>query len=1126
MCSFCSRCNSTDPILSDCVGQLLSPGLCRNRCSDSTMVSGSTDHANASKGRVTTLTLASCSSSSLFPSAQGCGNSTPVAGPPATAQGKPTAADPAASPDTTAAGASTKPAESTTSGGRGASKDPKQLDGETVPSKDGTTKDDASKDDAAAAKGGAAKDKESLYSPLEVERPTHTAGTALGHLSTAVGIGSTIASNAHSSLKDASASATFQGHDGSTAASSAKSMLDSLSVLKDHSDAKKVLGATWVVLSESAKFFTIGKVVIAVLQQIYSMWNSWDAKTLWVGEFIAFLKVVEEDLTAGLAVFEHLAFLRGLEKQLESARELVRKITGRARCASFVYALYDERALAEQHVLIEARKSECLFGHATDIKALSASNRSLMDQVAVRVRERQERLESYKLLGGDAGSRARKLQELEQAFAPMDCSDEIKNCIDTFVRQQRGHLVARWIFEAGGKDSSTVAAVVDHDATPLATTDASQKCSAYIARHLSAFQIDLELEDRTLLARDDAAAADVVAEAAQFAEQSARQFAALPDAEIAALPSEEDRVTARAENARKAKITLDQRAAKVDQDRRSLVRELKADLDQSMQQATEHERSARFTEAITTLQNAITVLVGLRASTLPVKDREQTPEQCEVAQLCDAQRLEISAVHRRIRSAQIAAGLLLPLHPSLALVLRFTPVSPSERALYTRVFLAAYAADLAKVSWWLRLGDAALAKWQPGWPSRGKILAVRAPPPPPTQAATTDAEEGAEEVDAAASSSAASAAMSREASGMQGCVTTSIFLSFLSEHAPHAVRAMHIVPDRAARLRHREARATRKAARATARLEAARAALARHKQERPARNATRHQRAEAGGMEETDSETDNEKDREHTQSVLDRASKPESAEETAAFESSSDDAYARGDLRRIFPSLSFQFAACAPSYQSNLLRKGAMLTRRYLHDLNAVDFVADIIVAPAFAAKKDKGAGNAGSPPESKDQENPNLALAAAAAGSAASSSSSSSPAVVDKACIVLDGAAWSVSDDSRIGVDALEAGPPARDFEDSLLAALGERSSLAHAPDWLGVVLSIPFQTRFDTRVLNAGPHKICSLDLHTHALSDLSEYTKREVEAEENSEHASSSSTSSDDAAAASSATAVTVP
>ena len=68
------------------------------------------------------------------------------------------------------------------------------------------------------------------------------------------------------------------------------------------------------MVSESAKFLTIGKIVVAIIEQIYNMWSANHRKQIWIGEFVAFIKLVEVDLVAGLKTFEHVQNLQVLEK--------------------------------------------------------------------------------------------------------------------------------------------------------------------------------------------------------------------------------------------------------------------------------------------------------------------------------------------------------------------------------------------------------------------------------------------------------------------------------------------------------------------------------------------------------------------------------------------------------------------------------------------------------------------------------------------------------------------------------------------------------------------------------------------------------------------------------------------
>jgi uncharacterized protein YecT (DUF1311 family) len=260
-------------------------------------------------------------------------------------------------------------------------------------------------------------------------------------------------------LADAQEDATFTGQDGSTGASGARVLLDGLRALDGApDDVKTVLGAGWVLVSESAKFWAVGKVVVAVLEQIYELWNAWERKDHWVGLFVAYCKLVETDLLAAQKVFHSTGQLDQLEKQLQTARQVLETVVHRGRYASFLFAQYDEQALAEAQVAIEARKKECLFGHAADIKAASAENLDAVQRLADMVRQRQQRLEREAAFPGGLEERGRRMASLARAFGAneMDTPGRVEALLGRFVHAQRNHWLraARTRGDAGAEDTA------------------------------------------------------------------------------------------------------------------------------------------------------------------------------------------------------------------------------------------------------------------------------------------------------------------------------------------------------------------------------------------------------------------------------------------------------------------------------------------------------------------------------------------------------------------------------------------------------------------------------------------------------------------------------------------------
>ena len=405
--------------------------------------------------------------------------------------------------------------------------------------------------------------------------------------------------------------------------------------------------ATALLCRLQAKFFTLGKIAVGVLQQCYDLWNAWDSKTVWVGEFIAYLKLVEEDLVAGQAVFEHAGFLRGLEQQLQSARGLLATITSRGRAGAFVCAMYDEQALQEQTELIESRKRECLFGHATEVKNVAAENLALMQRIAALVLERQRKIEAYRLHPEGLEERGRRMAQLASTFRAFDSGAQAAQLLERFARAQRGLRLARMDEAERGRYVAyyLVSHVHDH------ALDESQAGSA---------RLQPEQATREALA---------FGELAPPFQQ--KQLAQLREALAAALADAQQQLSLRAYGA-----------------------------------------------ALGHVQQGRAVLASLRVLA-PAQEADSL-----VAQF-DAQ---LSGVLGAVRSQQLERGLLLPPNPTLAQLLAFSPVTARERAGALVQFRRAYARELDQAARWMRM-DAA-AEWSAGMPSRGRLLAIRAPPPP------------------------------------------------------------------------------------------------------------------------------------------------------------------------------------------------------------------------------------------------------------------------------------------------------------------------------------------------------------------------------------------------------------
>jgi len=807
-----------------------------------------------------------------------------------------------------------------------------------------------------------------------------------------VSAGAEFTGKAASALEKAQAAATFHGKDGSTGAAGARALLDGLSFLSGSPDAKKVLSASWVVVSESARFFTIGKVAVAVLEQIYTLWNAWDRKAGWVGLFVAYCKLVEEDLLAAMDTFKHVGALRALEQQLEQARNVLDTIVSRNKYASFVFAQYDEQALQEQQVQIEARKRECLFGHAAEVKAASQANLKSVQLLAELVRQRQERLEREAAFPGGLEERGRKMKHLAREFGAMDMTARIEELLALFARAQRKH----WLRAAQARGDE-------------------QAIERYVAVHFAPHGL--------------------VHSASLDAQQAGSDEADPSDAEATAREIE---AFGRLDPAGQA----------------SQLEQLRASLTTAQKDATEALGREEFANCLARIKQGRAVLFSLRVL---------APD----AAYADSSSA-FSALVSRVRDAQLSRGALLPASPSFEALLSFSgPPSPSERAVYLSCFARAFAAELALATAWLAL-DAQNAVWKEKRVlSKERILVIRAPPPR----------------EAAAASSSGSAGGADEST-----LTASIFLAVLSEIAPRSLRAMHFVPDPAARAAAEAQRAARKAAREKERSAARFAEALVYRNAWSERNAARARAREEGDYaDEDEPPPPAEIDDAERAKMLAASQVTETPEETEQAEASlaaaaaastasgiptAIDVVSASDLRRAFPSLVFQLAQCMPVFYANLLTQSAQLTRANFAQINVADMLSELLVAQIMLP--------------GKQQSNPNEHDASAPGGALVPRDGAQ--AVPERVCMALDGAQWPVP--SALAAAAADAaGEPLLTpdgWEQSLLKALLKQVG-PRFPPWLGVLLTVPHKSAsFDKRVLRDPSAGAREMLLTKHAIDD----------------------------------------
>jgi hypothetical protein len=571
----------------------------------------------------------------------------------------------------------------------------------------------------------------------------HIGGDIVTGAKAVIELGTQAAAKATAELQDAQASATFQKKS-SDATSAAELAVGAISVLAGNDDVKRIVGGAWVLVSESAKVFTIGKVVVTVLEQIYSMWNAWDSKNRWVGEFIAYLKLVEIDLVSGMQTFTHIGFLSALQKQLESARDLLKGIQGRSKGVSFLMAMSDEEALQKQRVLLESRKQECLFGHVVEIKANTKESLTLLAELSDLIQERQRA--RRKLDACPEGEEAR-----EQHDASLRASFDVMSPGSSVARYQSVYILAqrrrKWRAMQESERAEYVREYLADFVRPVPSNELEARVSVSPSLPLS-----LPLLGHPHLAAEFEAAREKQSE--QMNDMEKAFFQALHPA---------DQVT--------------------------MTQQLQSSLAQSLSEMKALE-TAQPSEAATKAYQAYVVLDSLKNIAAVSSFSSSTPHSD--SSLVSSQRLLFETIVS-LRTAQQDRGETLSSYtPTLEELLAFSSVpaaSSTEKLLYSTLFRTQYAVELAHLEWATQVEERGggaggqVAKRTHDMPTKGKLLLIKAP-----KATTVDAGKDGAVSPSSPASSTSSPAASRD-------LTCSIFLAFLVDLYPRIFRSIHFTPD-------------------------------------------------------------------------------------------------------------------------------------------------------------------------------------------------------------------------------------------------------------------------------------------------------------------------------------------
>ena len=473
----------------------------------------------------------------------------------------------------------------------------------------------------------------------------------------------------------------------------ATTIIENTNVLANQlDDLQQIASGGWILLSESARFFTIGKVAIAMIEHMYHMWNAWSSKTEWVGSFMAFVKTIEIDLVNGMKTFQHVEFLQGLERQLEETQKLLHTIQQRSKSMSFLLALSDQAALEDHKSKINARKSECLFGHVIEIKADTKATIAKVDQLSDLIRERQQLIKQLKEVDPYL---EQHMNELKQACAMIEPSEEIR-------RYQRKWMIQRRIQKLKQMNEEERQAYVQTYLTTLIRPFPTS--SAYI------LDWTLDLSSRTSFSSSSPTSSNVTLSAPPRSQLATREL------------SQHLAMTAE------------------DQQRQLgwIAREMKRyfdEIDEIMRM--EKEKQIEMDEIEAKLSLLATIIHTRRNI-----DSSFTSSSIESSALSSVSPLDyldtalerLFTMAQQFHTTQVALGLILQSpQPTLddlsQLTLIVDSTSASEFELYVREFRDYYAKELLSIDSALDLNSAAKLRSANGAPvTNGHIIAIKPPP--------------------------------------------------------------------------------------------------------------------------------------------------------------------------------------------------------------------------------------------------------------------------------------------------------------------------------------------------------------------------------------------------------------
>lgn len=814
-------------------------------------------------------------------------------------------------------------------------------------------------------------------------------------------------------------------------------------------DLKQIATGGYIFLSESARFFTIGKIAIGILEQMYSMWNAWSQKSVWVGEFMSFLKLVEYDLVEGMKTFEHVGFLRSLEKELETTKGVLEVIQQRSTMMSLLLATTDRATLEMKKVKIEERKKECLFGHAVEINKDTKESLVLLDELAILIRDRNLAIEDGKKLHPDLEQHRMKLEkELTNEPSSNDDDDDngvVHNNTDSHeggLRIIRTNLHVQrcwqdiWIYHRRKKFLNKSNEVERH---------------AYVQTHLpSCLKMKVcskeELMERIL--RND-----IVSRGSSSTLNASELRTSIDAKELAAHRqlSTSDRIRCR----NILEDELKELFHSIDQTIR-IVHNHHADTNDVF---IEEERSAyasRLSDAWLKMEFAGRIIHSLenlsKVSTNETLETTTTTPTTSTSTVSHIDRL--FQIAQTIESRQKEIGEWLSMEDdTVALndLLTLRMITPSERTLYLDDFKQYYSNELCEIERLLDLGTNVSGSQMPLGPggkrtTKGRVLAIK--PPPPSSSSSVD-------------STAPNP-------------TTSIFLAYLIDLYPSSFRAIHFTPSwkecqiaLKKRIERKKRENERKAVPATTIATTLAAVAIAPSESSPALSeiALRNRaRAERRAADPDDYVSDDEV--EPTPTV---AHEPDAPTPTAAAESTvadaglagtgadldSDDssllndAVVRSDLHHIFPSLAWQLYQY-PSllqYRTNLLEHVHQLTRQQLYEMSSTDFMFELFSSKLVQTSSEQVCPN----PEPNSEEE--------------------KEGIRRKVCCVID-APYLASDQPGGDDDGARDASMIGDFETTFLTSMDKQ--VKQLPEWSCFVLTIPHKSRFEKRVAGVIPLEI----------------------------------------------------